>query len=157
MLAFCKKKKAFYLLVGLIALVGSFAFRGANSSIEASNQFFSTSFDPDYGKTKLKKWELAITENGFFRLRKTLANGKQEYYSFNLSKFESLDYLGTESSGVLSLKTQSDNIIVQTFNDPAGNIDSMSHQLEVPLRNINLDNLNKLPENLEQIKKSAAY
>lgn len=121
--------------------------------IRSAELCLNNCFDPDASKMKLKKWDLKITENGFFRLRKYFPNGKQEYFSFNLHRFASLDYMGTNRSGTLTLRTQGDDIIVQTYNDPKGNIDSMSRNLEMPLKNIEAEQLNELYSSLASIKK----
>ncbi len=109
-------------------------------------------FDDTDGNVKLKKWELKVTEKGFFRLRKYFPKGKEEYFSFNVRKFVSLDYLGTEESGTLLITTRDADVIVQTYNDPAGNIDSMSNILKIPVKNIKLNQLDSLARDLMQIK-----
>jgi hypothetical protein len=60
--------------------------------------------------------------------------------------------LGTEESGMLILRTGDADVIVQTYNDPAGNIDSMSNSLKIPVKNINVNRLDSLTQDLMQIK-----
>ena len=104
-------------------------------------------------RVKLKKYDLLINEDGFFRYRRYLQNGKQEYYSFNVRRFEDLDYLGTAALGTLILHTRDEDVIVQTYNDPKGNIDSMAYQVELPVNSIEAEDLHTIRENLQQIKK----
>lgn len=108
-------------------------------------------FDPA-GDAKLKKWELTLTDNAFVRLRKTYANGKQEYFSFHLRRFNDMDYLGTTAGGTLQLRTIADDIIVQTYNDPRGNVDSMATSMNISVRNMEPERLDSLQEALEYLK-----
>lgn len=124
-------------------------FAGDSGYIESCLQ---NCFNDSEDNVKLKKWELKVTEKGFFRLRKHFPKGKQEYYSFNIKKFAALDYWGTEESGLLVIKTANDDVIVQTYNDPSGNVDSMSNSLKIPLKNITLGRLDSLERNLFAIK-----
>jgi hypothetical protein len=124
-----------------------------SDEMKSAEQCLNTCFDAEASKVKLKKWDLKITENGFFRFRKYLPNGKQEYFSFNLNRFSSFDYLGTNESGTLTLRTSANDIIVQTYNDPRGNIDSMSNELALPLKNIEAEQLNALYVSLSSRKK----
>ena len=84
----------------------------------------------------LKKWDLSVTPKGFFRLKKYFPSGKQEYFSFHFNKIKDIEYSGTSASGDILFKTLEDDIIVQTFNDPKGNIDSMSTVLRLPVLNM---------------------
>jgi len=116
-----------------------------------SNKYFSTSYDPS-GEAKLKKWDLVLTDDAFIRLKKTYQNGKQEYYSFQLRRFSDMNYLGTTAGGTLQLKTKADDIIVQTYDDPKGDIDSMATQLNLPVKNIEPDQLDSLMTALNYFK-----
>jgi hypothetical protein len=109
-------------------------------------------FDSSLGAVKLKKWEISLSEKGFFRLRKFYPNGKQEYYSFNVRRFNDLGYLGTAFNGEIIIKTVSDDIIVQTYNDPKGNIDSMSAKLSIPVVNVEPEMLDSLKSKLFELK-----
>ncbi|WDF56440.1 hypothetical protein [Mucilaginibacter sp. KACC 22063] len=106
-------------------------------------------FDPN-GDAKLKKWELSLTGDSFVRLRKTYANGKQEYYSFHLHRFSDINYLGTSSAGILQFKTIADDIIVQTYDDPRGNVDSMTTALSISVRNME-------PERVDSLRNALLY
>lgn len=125
----------------------------AVSPADWCKQFMSFNFDTSAGNIKLKKWEFSITDNGFFRLRKYFPNGKQEYYSFSLRKINNVDYLGSVTGGSLVLQTIHDDIIVQTYNDPAGNIDSMSSTLRLPLKSTSAEQLDSLQNILLSFRK----
>jgi hypothetical protein len=101
---------------------------------------------------KLKKLEIYLTPDLFVRLRKTYAKEMQEYYSFNLHQFGDMDYLGNTTTGVLSLKTMADDIIVQTYNDRNGDIDSMTTVLDIPVKNMEPERLDSLREAFNYFK-----
>jgi hypothetical protein len=123
-----------------------------HETITWGNQCLSRSYDYS-GEPKLKKWELLFTTDAFFRLRKTYQSGRQEYFSFKLSRFKDMDYLGNNIRGTLRLKTLADDIIVQTYNDPKGNVDSMTTQLSIPVKNMEADQLDSLYKALNYLKK----
>lgn len=107
----------------------------------------------DYSaNTDLKKWELSVTPEGFFRLKKFLSSGKQEYFSFNLKSLKGVNYTGTTAYGNIIFNTNQDDIIVQTYNDPDGNIDSMSTNLSIPVLNIEPEKLDSLKVVLSMFK-----
>lgn len=108
-----------------------------------SNKTLLHAYDPT-GEAKLKKWELNITDDLFLRFRKTYQNGKQEYYSCQLHSFNDLDYLGTTRVGTLTISTKADDIIVQTYNDRKGDIDSMTNTLSIPVRNMEPEQVDSL-------------
>jgi len=108
-----------------------------------SNTCLSQCFDPS-SEAKIKKWDVQLTPEGFVRMRKTYNNGKQEYYSLYLKRLENLDYLGTDYTGMLQLKAIADDIIVQTYDDPKGNVDSMSTVLNIPVKNMEPQRLDSL-------------
>jgi hypothetical protein len=89
----------------------------------------------------LKRGELIVTNTGFCRYKRYFEDGKIEYFSFNLLKFKDLDYLGNVKAGKLLLHTMSDDVIVQTYNDKAGDLDSMASSLIIPLKNIEPEDL----------------
>jgi hypothetical protein len=114
-------------ILTVIVLTGllHFSFKPAvdeQQMLAWSNKRLNASYDPS-GEIKLKKWDLVLTDDAFIRLKKTYQNGKQEYYSFQLHRFSDMSYLGTTASGTLQLKTKADDIIVQTYDDPKGDID----------------------------------
>lgn len=89
----------------------------------------------------VERGELTVTNTGFCRYKRFFQNGKIEYFSFNLMKFKDLDYLGTVRSGRLMLHTEEDDVIVQTYNDKLGDLDSMAADLTIPLKNIDAEEL----------------
>lgn len=95
----------------------------------------------------LKRGELTVTNSGFCRYKRYFENGKIEYFSFNLIKYRDFDFLGTVKSGKLRIYTMSDDVIVQTYNDKAGDLDSMASSMTIPLKNIE-------PEDLADFSKS---
>ncbi|HEY1007886.1 MAG TPA: hypothetical protein VGD92_11925 [Sphingobacteriaceae bacterium] len=100
----------------------------------------------------VRKAEFTISGEGFFRYRKTYTNGKTEYYSFGIGRLADVSYLGTSVSGRIIFKTRADDIIVQTYNDPRGNVDSMATELSVPLRGAEAEDLQLISTNLETIR-----
>lgn len=111
-------------------------------------------YNNDAESKPLKKVEINFTNTGFCRYRKTFANGKQEYFAFNLSKLKAMDYYGTTNKGDLYLRTKNDDVIVQTRNDRSGDIDSMGTYLIIPLKNIDADQLNALSENFKKLNEN---
>jgi len=116
-----------------------------------TNRCLTESYNPAT-EPNLKKWEITLTPEHFIRLRKTFQHGKQEYFSFNLSRLDSFDYLGSTNNGVLHFKTLNDDIIVQTYDDPKGNIDSMSTVLDIPVKSISAERLDSLNSALQYFK-----
>ncbi|MCC8424074.1 hypothetical protein [Mucilaginibacter sp. UR6-11] len=115
------------------------------------NKCLAQSFDAS-SDLKIKKWELVLTDDSFIRMRKTFQNGKQEYFSFHLQKLADMDYLGTTAAGTLLLKAKADDIIVQTYNDRQGNVDSMANILTIPVKNMEPERLDSLKAALEYFK-----
>jgi len=52
----------------------------------------------------------------------------------------------------LHFKTLNDDIIVQTYDDPKGNIDSMSTVLDIPVKSISAERLDSLNSALQYFK-----
>ena len=85
----------------------------------------------------IKKYEFHITNKGFCRYKRFFNNGKVEYFSFNLLKYKQLDYLGSTQKGIVYLRTNGDDVIVQTYNDSrGGDIDSMATFMAIPVKSI---------------------
>lgn len=120
-----------------------------------SNKTLLHVYDPT-GEVKLKKWELTITDDMFLRFRKIYQSGKQEYYSCHLHSFNELDYLGTTRVGTLNISTRADDIIVQTYNDRKGDIDSMTNTLSIPVRNMEPEQVDSLRSALLTFKNVVA-
>jgi hypothetical protein len=121
-------------------------------TINWGNQCLSQSYDAS-GEPRLKKWELLFTTDAFLRLRKTYQSGRQEYYSLKLHRFKDMDYLGSSTRGTVRIKTLADDIIVQTYNDPKGNVDSMTTSLNIPVKNMDAERLDSLYQALNYLKK----
>jgi hypothetical protein len=132
-----KKKKAF--IITIISLSGLFfggfrPFYGEQEWISWGNRVLNESYDPTV-EPKLKKYEIMLTPDHFIRLRKTYQQGKQEYYSFNLKRFIDLNYIpGAAATDTLEIKTQADDIIYQTYEDPQGDVDSMATSWDIPVK-----------------------
>ncbi|WP_462266304.1 hypothetical protein [Mucilaginibacter sp.] len=120
-----------------------------------SNKCLLHWFNPE-PEPQLKKWELNVTGNYFLRFRRYYKAGRQEYYSFNLRKFKELDYLGNAANGVLCLSTIADDVIVQTYNDPKGNVDSMSTSVRIPVHEVEPAQLDSMRIMLLLLKNKAA-
>lgn len=115
----------------------------ATEAITYSNRCLIESYDPS-AEAKLKKWEINVTEDLFVRLRKTYTSGKQDYYSFRIKRFSDLSYMGTATAGILLLKTDADNVIQQTYNDPKGNEDNMVQSMSIPVKNMEPERVDSL-------------
>jgi len=102
---------------------------------------------------KIRQFELLLNDEGFLRYRRTYVNGKQEYYSLNLIRVKAIDYLGNKFSGELSIQTQEDDVIVQTFNDRTGNVDSMATHFRLPLISVEAEDLIALNNDLLEMKR----
>jgi hypothetical protein len=147
-----KNKKIALLLGVVLAAAVSFCFVADMTDqdwLTWGNKCLSQSFDPSADQ-KIKKWELVLTDDSFIRLRKTYQNGKQEYFSFHLHSLQDMNYLGTVNTGTLQLKAKGDDIIVQTYNDKKGNVDSMATVLSIPVKNIE-------PERLDSLQQALLY
>lgn len=109
--------------------------------------------NPEAELHKIKKFELLLSDEGFLRYRRTYINGKQEYYSLNLTRVRTIDYLGDTASGELSIQTQEDDVIVQTYNDRGCDVDSMATHFRLPLHNIDAKDLAALHDDLFEMKR----
>jgi len=131
------------LLLGAMLLFSFKADPDTRELLTWSNRILAQDYDPS-GDAKLKKWELNITDDYFLRLRKTYQNGKQEYFSCQLHSFADLDYLGTTAGGLIRINAVSDDIIVQTYNDRKGDVDSMATTLTIPVKNMEAEQVDSL-------------
>ena len=110
-------------------------------------------YDFSQESSQIKRYELNITNNGFCRYKRYFNNGKTEYFAFKLSKFKDMDYYGNTSSGKLHIRTKGDDVIVQTYKDRGGDVDSMATQVIIPLKNMEAEDLNLIRDNIERINK----
>ena len=150
-----KANKTYFLTAILVLSLLHFSFKAEMTEQEIlawSNKCLTQSYDPS-GEAKIKKWDITLTDDAFVRLRKVYTNGMQTYYSFQLRRFNDMAYIGTTVSGTLQLKTIADDIIVQTYNDPKGDIDSMATELDLPMKNIEPNRLDSLQMALNYFKK----
>lgn len=107
---------------------------------------------PESSLLKIRKCELLLSDEGFLRYRKTYISGKQEYYSLNITRVSSMDYIGDTGSGNLVLKTMEDDVIVQTFNDRNGNVDSMATHFRLDLHTVEPEDLVALQDDILGMK-----
>lgn len=153
-----QKPKKYWFLSGVVLLALLHMSFTVNTDeqqlIDWSNKCFFESYDPS-GDAKLKKWDLELTPDAFIRLRKTYQNGKQEYFSFQLHRLDNMSYSGTADAGSLQFKTVADDIIVQTYNDRNGDIDSMATQLDIPVKNMQPQRLDSLQTAINYFKNKA--
>ena len=140
-------KKLSILFSILLGGVVSYCFVAEPDWLSWGNKCLAECFDST-ADPKLKKWELTLTDDSFIRLRKTYQNGKQEYFSFQLHRLDDMIYLGDINSGTLQLKAKTDDIIVQTYNDRKGDVDSMASVLNIPVKNMQPERLDSLREAL---------
>ncbi len=147
-------KKVGVVLVLMIAGLANYGFVTAvdeEEMIAWTNKCFTQSFDASVGD-KLKKFELLLTNDAFIRFRKTYSNNKQEYFSFHLHRLADMSYLGNSESGTLQFKTTDDDIIVQTYNDRKGDVDSMANILNIPVKSMGAERLDSLHNVIEYFK-----
>ena len=153
-----QKPKKRWFLTGMILLALLHMSFTTNTDeqqlLDWGNKCFFESFDPS-GDAKLKKWDLVLTNDAFIRLRKTYQNGKQEYFSLQLHRLSDMNYLGTTDEGTQQFKTIADDIIVQTYNDRNGDIDSMATQLNIPVKNMQPQRLDSLQMVINYFKSKA--
>ena len=145
-----------YIIVALVvtAAISSYCFKMKNLEqdwLAWANRCLAQSYDGSRDNN-LKKVEIMVTADDFIRLRKVFLKGKEEYYSFNLKKFNDLDYSGTSTNGTLELKTTADDIIVQTRNDREGDVDSMTTTLNIPVKNMEPERLDSLRDAFNYFK-----
>ena len=143
-------KKSVFFLFGLAFLLFSGFVIPEDNRVFIHN-LLNKYYNKDGQAEPLKLYELKITNNGFCRYRKVFTNGKEEFFAFNLAKFKSMDFYGNNTSGELWLHTKSDDVIVQTRKDKQGDVDSMATYLVVPLKNIDVEQLNELSERLKAL------
>ena len=139
----------------VLVLISLGAFKGEeliHKLAEQAQQRLNSFHAAEPESAKVKKCEITISDEGFLRYRKTFLSGKQEYYSLNVSKLKAIDYIGSTVSGNLNIYTLEDDVIVQTYNDRSGNVDSMSVKLIIPLKDVEPQDLIELQKNLFEMK-----
>ncbi|MDY0905692.1 hypothetical protein [Pedobacter sp. CFBP9032] len=150
--------KKFTLCLKISLLSATAVFLCAFSDPESMEQYvgflqksFIDHYDSSQEVKQIKRYELNITNNGFCRYRRYFNNGKTEYFAFKLAKFKDLDYLGNTTAGKLYLRTKGDDVIVQTYKDRGGDVDSMATEVVIPVKNMEAEDLNAIRENLTKI------
>lgn len=150
-----REKKAFTIAIISVSWLFFGGFKAINDEqgwITWGNRFLNESYDPTV-EPKLKKYEIMLTPDHFIRLRKTYQQGKQEYYSFNVKRFTDLNYIpGTAATDTLEIKTQTDDIIYQTYEDPKGDIDSMATSWDIPVKKMTQPRVDSLRQALTFLK-----
>jgi len=147
-------KKAVVIIAILASSCFIYGFKpgmGDQEWLTWSNKCLTESFNPP-PDIALKKWELILTNDCFLRLRKTYQHDRQEYFSFNLHRLNSMEYLGSDTTGTLKLSTLTDDIIVQTYEDPKGDLDSMATAIELPVKHMSQARLDSLKIALNYFK-----
>jgi len=142
------------LLLALGGLFSAFSDPGSLAEyVEILQKSLTDHYDISQEGNQIKRYELNITNNGFCRYKRYFNSGKTEYFAFKLAKFRDMDYYGNEISGKLYIKTKGDDVIVQTYKDRGGDVDSMATQVMIPLKNVEAEDLNLIRNNLERITK----
>ena len=145
-------KAKFPAILILMSICCAFTYKmGEKEWLDWSNKCLLQTFDSSTD-TKLKKWEIEVTPQHFIHLKKTYQHGKKEYFSFHLTKLDSVNFLGNTTTGELQFKTLKDDIIVQTYDDPKGNIDSMATALTIPVKDMTPEKLDSLNDAIEFLK-----
>lgn len=149
------KKFTLSLKTGLYALICLIFLSSYGTTEEEAvylQQRLSDHHDTEPTGQNIKKYELHVTNKGFCRYKRFFNNGKVEYFSFNLVKYKQLDYLGNTKKGMLYLRTNGEDVIVQTYNDSrGGDIDSMATFMAIPVKNIEAEELNDLSEKFQRM------
>jgi hypothetical protein len=148
-----KKALIIVLFILISSLLYSFAaFMTEQQWINWGGRFLAETYDPTI-EPAIKKVEITLTPDHFIRLRKTYQQGKQEYFSFHLQRFASFNYLpGAANTDTLQLKALADDIIVQTYEDPQGDVDSMTTTLNIPVKKATAARLDSLKQALQFLK-----
>ncbi|WP_131535829.1 hypothetical protein [Pedobacter nototheniae] len=154
--------KKFTLSLKLPVMMAFSLFLCAFTTLDTTDEYvnylqksFTDHYDFNQESNQIKKYELNVTNNGFCRYKRYFNNGKIEYFAFKLAKFKDMDYIGSTTSGRLYLHTKSDDVIVQTYNDKRGDVDSMGTCIAIPIKNIEAEDLNMIRETLVKLTPEA--
>lgn len=140
--------KLFVLLFVCLIFTGFARVLSPDEQAAAIQNMLLGHLDETANAAPVKRHEINVTNSGFCRYKRFYVNGKVEYFSFNIKKFEQLDYYGTDKKGELWLRTKGDDVIVQTYNDKEGDVDSMATYMAIPFKNIEPEDLTDLSERL---------
>ncbi|RKD18245.1 hypothetical protein BCY91_15695 [Pelobium manganitolerans] len=140
----------------LLIVIGSFLLQNADElSLSAAKQEVIAQYKMHQAEQEAgaKSASFEISENGFVRYRR-INNDKTEYYSVKLDQLKDLEYLGDETKGWLVLKFPEETVIYQTYNDKNGNVDEMLEEIKIPMKNVEVSQLNRLQNAIEKLKQS---
>jgi hypothetical protein len=146
----CKRVLLLCSIAGALSMA-FVSYTDKQKAVDWTDQCLKRIYDAS-GEPKLKRCELTVTPDAFLRSRKTYQNGKQEFFSFSLHSFADMDYWGNTSKGVICIRTKADDIIVQTYNDPKGNIDSMTTMIRIPVKGVDAERADSLFNSLQYLK-----
>jgi hypothetical protein len=143
-----KIKKCYFLFLFLNFFIQSafYAVDPLKDESDFVNNKLKALYDENLSGQIIKRYELNVTKSGFCRYKRYFQNGKIEYFSFNFLKYKDLDFYGSSNKGLLYLRTVDDDVIVQTFKDHSGDIDSMASFMVIPLKLVEPHDLNELGE-----------
>jgi len=151
-------KKASFIAAALLImplLYGFVAFMDEQAWVDWGNRALTEAYDPS-GEPDIAKWEITLTTDHFIRIRKTYQQGNQEYYSLNIKRIKGMDYLRAAAdtlADTLQIRTLTDDIIIQTFDDPNGDLDSIATSLKIPVAKLSPGRLDSLKEAITFLKK----
>ncbi|WP_316803966.1 hypothetical protein [Pedobacter nototheniae] len=140
-----------FILAFSLFLCAFVSFDSIDEYVNYLQKSFTDHYDFNQESNQIKKYELNVTNNGFCRYKRYFNNGKIEYFAFKLAKFKAMDYIGSTTSGKLYLHTKNDDVIVQTYNDKGGDVDSMGTCVTIPIKNIEAEDLNQIRETLVKL------
>lgn len=147
-------KKALSASVLVVLLVVNCAFGPGMTEeewLEWSNKCLIDAYNPA-AEPKLKDWKIEVTPTHFIRLSKLYPHGKREYFAFDLRRFAEADYAQHETLDTLQLKTTGKDIIVQTYNNPKGDINSMTSVIDIPVKAMSPERIDSLNNALNYFK-----
>ena len=119
---------------------------------EVMSQYKLYNAERDLG---LKSTSFEISDNGFIRYKKTANDNKSEFYSVKANELQDISYLGNENAGWLLLKFTNEAVIYQTYNDKSGNTDEMRSEIKIPLKHINVNEINSLVVAVNSLKQES--
>ncbi len=120
-------------------------------SIFLENQLVAH-YDGSFAAGQVNRYELSVTTSGFCRYKRYFKNGKIEYFAFNFLKYKDADFFGRPERGLLYLRTKADDVIVQTYKDRGGDVDSMASFMIIPLKQVEAEDLNNLAERFASLR-----
>jgi hypothetical protein len=151
-------KKASFIGIALLImplLYGFAAFMDEQAWVDWGNRALTEAYDPS-GEPDIAHWEITLTTDHFIRIRKTYQQGNQAYYSFNIKRISAMDYQRAAADTLtdsLQIRTLTDDIIIQTFDDPNGDLDSIATSLKIPVAKLAPGRLDSLKEAITFLKK----